>query len=102
MRTRPFSGCLPLALALLAGCHSISIDATHDPSVDFSKLHSFGWLSLSEQRTAVNDQTVSGLVRAELQRKGLEYSDRSPDVLVAIQRTLEGQLNTKGNGYDLS
>lgn len=93
---------LPL-LVLLAGCHSISIETTHDPDVDFKTLHTFGWLSVPPQATtAVDDQSLQDLVRAELESKGLQQRQDSPDLLVALHRTVEGSLNTKGWGYEQS
>jgi hypothetical protein len=94
---------LPWLLLVLAGCHGISVDSTHDDKFDFSKLHTFGWHSVPPQaRTAVDDQSLADLLRAELERRGLKLTRESPDVLVAIHRSLEGSLNTKGWGYEIS
>ena len=103
MRTAEGLRRLPWLLFVLASCHGISVDSTHDDKVDFSKLHTFGWHSVPpDARTAVDDRSFADLLRAELERRGLKLTKDSPDVLVAIHRTLEGSLNTKGWGYEIS
>ena len=37
---------------------------------------------------------------AELTKKGLKREKDKPDLLVAVQRTIDGTLNTKGSGYE--
>ena len=92
---------LPFVLPLLAGCHSISVHATHDAGFDFTKAQTFSWLSLPAQvETAIHDQSVSDMIRRELEQKGVKYTVQAPDLLVAIHRTLTGQLNTRGGGYE--
>jgi len=106
MRVASLLRCLPwvlplLTLPLLTGCHSISVHATHDAGFDFTKAHSFSWLSLPPQcETALHDQSVADLIRREMEQKGVKYTAQAPDLLVAIHRTLTGQLNTKGGGYE--
>jgi hypothetical protein len=101
MRLPSLLRCLPCVLPLFAGCHSISVHATHDAGFDFTKAHSFGWLSMPAQvETAIHDQSVADMIRRELEQKGVKYTAQSPDLLVAIHRTLNGQLNTHGSGYE--
>jgi hypothetical protein len=92
---------LPLLFATAAGCHSVSVDSTHDDSVDFSQLHTYDWMSLpATLPTAAKDETVVGALATLLEKKGLKRSKENPDLLVAVHRTIEGQLNTKGSGYE--
>ena len=91
----------PLLLATAAGCHSVSVDSTYDDSVDFSQLRTYDWLSLPETSpTAAKDETVVGALATLLEKKGLKRSKEQPDLLVAVHRTIEGQLYTKGSGYE--
>ena len=91
---------LPLLLTV-AGCHSVSVDSTHDDKFDFSQLHTYDWLSLPPMSpTAAKDETVVGVLGALLEKKGIKHSKQQPDLLIAVHRTIEGQLNTKGSGYE--
>jgi hypothetical protein len=40
------------------------------------------------------------MVRREIEQKGMTYTAQGADLLVAIHRTLTGQLNTNGGGYE--
>jgi hypothetical protein len=91
---------LPLLFAT-AGCHSVSVDSTYDHDVDFSQLHTYDWLSLPPTSpTAAKDETVIGALATLLEKKGFKRNKEQPDLLVAVQRTIEGQLYTKGSGYE--
>jgi hypothetical protein len=93
---------LPLLLAIAAGCSSVSVDSTHDDSFDFSQLHTYDWLSLPPTSpTAAKDETVVGALGKLLEQRGFKHSKQNPDLLVAVHRTIEGQLNTKGSGYEI-
>lgn len=90
-----------LLLVLSAGCRGVAVDSTHDPEVDFAKLHTYDWLSLPPTApTAVSDTTVVGVLAATLEKKGMQRNKERPDVLIAVHRTIEGSLNTKGSGYE--
>ena len=94
---------LPFVLPLLAGCHStsISVHATHDAGFDFTKVQTFGWQSMpATVDTAIHDQSVADMIRREMENKGIRYTPSGGDLLVAIHRTLTGQLNTRGGGYE--
>jgi uncharacterized protein DUF4136 len=92
---------LPLLFATLAGCHSVSVDSTYDHSVDFSQLRTYDWLSLPPtSSTAAKDETVVGALSTLLEKKGIKRNKEQPDLLVAVHRTIEGQLHTKGSGYE--
>lgn len=91
----------PLLLALVAGCYGISVDATHATGVDFTKFKTYNWLSLPETSpTAAKDQTVVGVLATTLEKKGLKRTETQPDLLVAVHRTIEGQLSTTNSGYE--
>lgn len=92
---------LSLLLATAAGCRGVSVDSTYDDSVDFAQLRTYDWLSLPPTSpTAAKDETVVGALATLLERKGLEHRKDLPDLLVAVHRTIQGQLHTKGSGYE--
>ena len=94
---------LPLLVAMAAGCSAVgvSVDSTHDDSFDFSQLHTYDWLALPPTSpTAAKDETVVGALETLFAKKGLKRNKEQPDVLVAVHRTIEGTLNTKGSGYE--
>jgi hypothetical protein len=92
---------LPLLLVVAAGCKGIAVQAAHDPQADFSRLRTFDWHSVPVQaQTAVADVSLVDLIGAELTAHGLQRNQQDPDLLVAVHRSLEGQLNTRGWGYE--
>lgn len=96
-----FLSLLALLLATTAGCRSVSVDSTHDDSVDFSQFRTYDWLSLPPTSpTAAKDETVVGALATLLEKRGFKHSKDLPDLLVAVHRTIEGTLNTKGSGYE--
>jgi hypothetical protein len=98
------NSCCPILVALLlaaAGCRGVSVDSTYDPTADFGRLRTYDWLSVPPQaRTAVQDVSLIDLIRLEIERHGLQRRQADPDLLVAVHRSLEGNLNTKGWGYE--
>ena len=91
---------LPLMLAL-AGCHSISVDHEYDPSADFTRYQTFDWLSVPPQaQTAVSDVSLQDLIARELVAHGLQQRSQNADLMVAVHRSIQGNLNTTGWGYE--
>lgn len=96
-----FGPLLPLLLAAVAGCRGVAVDTTYDPDVDFAPLRTYDWLSLPPMSpTAVKDDTVVGVLEAKLEQKGLRRDKQQPALLIAVQRTIEGSLNTQHSGYE--
>ena len=90
-----------LLLLLGVGCHGISVDSSHDPDTDFTKLKTYDWLPPTPQAfTAVSDEVLLRLIGAELEAKGFTRDTRQPDLLVSAHRSIEGSLNTKSSGYE--
>src|ERR1043166_2121406 len=94
---------LPIILALLPGCAGgLSVKTSHDPEVDFTKLHTFDWMSApTEADRSVNDPATLGVIGKELEAHGLKQDKGQPDLLVAVHRTIEGMQETNRWGYDL-
>jgi hypothetical protein len=92
---------LPVLLALSAGCRSVSVDEEHDPSADFSRYKTFGWLSVPPAaKTAVSDASLTDLIARELTAHGMQQSTGDADLMIAVHRSIEGNLNTSGWGYE--
>jgi hypothetical protein len=89
------------SFASLAACRGISVQSTHDPEVDFARLQTFDWLRPpTDAPTSVSDKAMFDMIAKELEAKGLRRNTAQPDVLVAVHRSIEGTLNTKGSGYE--
>ncbi len=75
----------PLLLAL--GCASLEVDHDYDPSVDFSTLHTFGWLPRSPDPSAqeLTVKRIQQAVTVHLQAKGLTPATDNPDFLIGMQ-----------------
>ena len=80
-----------VAFALLMGaCMTPKVTADHDPTADFSKLHTFQWLDGEQKRTGalrMGPEAVDGLIRdvveRELSGKGITpQADGAPDFLL--------------------
>jgi hypothetical protein len=92
-----------LLVLALAGCHGISVDHEVDPSADFTRYKTFDWLSVPPQaQTAVRDASLQDLIARELVAHGLQQKSQDADLMVAVQRSIEGNLNTTGWGYEQS
>ncbi|MBX3463752.1 MAG: DUF4136 domain-containing protein [Planctomycetes bacterium] len=95
-----FAG-VSLLVSAFAGCHGIGVQTTHDEDVDFAQFRSFDLMPPAQQSpTMVSDETLLGLVAAELEKKGLQRRKDGADLLVAVHRSVEGALNTRGSGYE--
>jgi len=72
---------------LAAGCATLKADYDYDASVDFSKLHTYGWLprdpGSSTQELTV--KRIQNAVNSKLQAKGLTLTSDNPDFLIGMQ-----------------
>jgi len=82
---------------LAAGCATLNADYDYDASVDFSKLHTYGWLprdpGSSTQELTV--KRIQNAVNSKLQAKGLTLTSDNPDFLIAMQ--LSGKTTYGGS-----
>ena len=56
----------------LAGCTKFPVRAQHDPNADFTRLHTYGWLPLSEADPAdqrVLDRAIDARIRVAVDRE---------------------------------
>lgn len=72
---------------LAVGCATLNADYDYDPSVDFSKLRTYGWLprdpGSSTQELTV--KRIQNAVNSQLQAKGLTLASDNPDFLIGMQ-----------------
>lgn len=97
-------GLLSLSFLAFTACTNVGVhvDTVHEPGVDFAALRTFDLLpNATTEQVAAVDSPLLDLVVAELQRKGLTRTKDKPDLLVAVHRTIEGTLNTRGSGYEV-
>lgn len=88
-------GSLLAALLMLAGCASIDADISSDrnPELDASRLQTWAWVDpLGTDRAgyeAIVTTRLKGAVQAELEARGMRYSEDSPQALVNFYVNLE-------------
>jgi hypothetical protein len=77
---------------LLGACSSVQVESTHNPAIDFARLHTYAWLR-PEAEGADDSKTFGWRVReavdTQLQKRGLTpATNGAPDVLVnyVVQR----------------
>ncbi len=85
-----------LALAVLAGCGTVRVEAQHDPTANFSAYRTYGWKGGSmelatgseEERTAL-DRRIRIAIERQLAAQGFQKSAAgTPDFLVGYHATV--------------
>jgi hypothetical protein len=89
-----------LAAILLAGCSSISVTQDYDPTYDFSKLKTFGFLPLPESAgiDQLSANKMSDAIKRELGVKGYTLSETA-DFGVAIYFSTKTKTSVQSYGY---
>lgn len=104
MRPGRARGFLPVAaLAVLAGCATVSVATDYDHTFDFSRVHTFeidgGHLVhngvADDGNTLVKDRIAAAL-RAALQAKGLQETSENPDLVVGYYGGARSQTEIEG------
>jgi hypothetical protein len=77
--------CVPVLLA--TGCSTLNADYDYDPAVDFSTLHTFGWLPRNPDSPVqeLTAKRIQNAVNSQLQAKGLTPKADNPDFLIGMQ-----------------
>jgi len=92
------------ALPLLAACSGITTSQDYDPEVDFSRLHTYAWIS-AESPEGVDSLTrnrIREAVDAELAAKGFTAADAQPDFQVAAHVTTRERVQVTDWGPSYS
>lgn len=81
---------LPL---LLAGCANYNVQTDQDPTVDFSRYHTYFWKHLPDSGNALMDRRIVAAIDAQLLAKGWRKTPESAaqTVLAASVATREAQ-----------
>lgn len=79
-----------LIVVLLAACSGVAIDTDHDPSIDFSRYHSYYWKLLPVTGNPLMDRRIVNLVDKALRDKGWR---RVPEPLA--QTALAADVTTR-------
>ncbi len=98
-----------LALALCVGCATVQVETDWNPGTDFSKLHSYAWLTEQPLKTGdarfdspLVDQRIRSATAETLAAKGfVTASQASADFLMAYMITSQQKtdVNTIYEGY---
>lgn len=100
---------LAAALAVLAGCSTISVNQDYDREADFSTYGTYAWVP--QQTTAIGDakaakttntlldKRIRNAVNAELQAKGMSIDTEDPDLLIAYHVGVDQKINVTDWGY---
>jgi Domain of unknown function (DUF4136) len=94
-----------LLVLALAGCTQFPVRARHDPNADFTRLHTYGWLPLSEAEPAdqrVLDRAIDARIRVavdrELGAKGFRSAaGAAPDFLLNYRIASSPASDLHGN-----
>jgi hypothetical protein len=90
-----------LALAVAAGCSTLTTSADWDKTVDFSKYKTWGWKEDGSIKNDIIARRIQTLLATELGKKGLTRSDDNPDLWVAVHGRMskETQINYYNSGW---
>lgn len=84
----------------LAGCASTpTVQTDHDPGVDFSKYHTYSWLTTPDGASPLGAQRITEYVDAAMQAKGLQKAEHGDVTIAAHVATQQRQsIDTFYNG----
>lgn len=93
---------LSLAALLLAACASRpEIARIEDPDVDFHAYRTFAFLQGNHNPSLV-DRRLLAAARSQLERRGYEYNDLLPDLLVNVAAEVQDRQTLRAAPGDLS
>lgn len=102
------------ALALLAGCSSLSVNYDFDSHADFAKYHTFGWMdktlpegaAVDAQQAELNsnllDRRIRSAVESQLEARGIRPAVDKPDMLVTYYVGVQDKIQVSDYGYHYS
>jgi hypothetical protein len=83
------------AIALLAGCSSMSIQTDHSLEADFSQFQTFRYEESSQSLATaepLSDQRIVAAIRREMIASGLQEAEADANVVVTYYATIDQQL----------
>ena len=88
-------------LALTTQCATVSVQYDYDTKADFPSLRTYDWIP-----TPVNVEIgelvvarIKNAVNNQLEIKGLKWTSKSPDFLIAMHVTKKRKINIVNSGY---
>jgi hypothetical protein len=95
-----FSSIVILAILVLAGCSTISVNQDYDSEYDFLKLKTFGFIPLSSDAgiDQLSADKLGNAIKTELLAKGYALSDKA-DFGVALMFSSKTKTNIQSYGY---
>ena len=99
-------GAASMALAI-SSCAPVATRWDYDPDVDFSGYRTFGWMPPPEPPAAARavwdspflGKRIKQAIISAMVHKGLEWTDREPDLLIAYRIDLRQKANVHVSGY---
>lgn len=98
-----------LAVVVLTGCSSVSVNYDYDHEADFRKFTSYDWMAgptvaignarAAMQQNTLLDQRIRRAVDEQLAQKGLKQDTSSPDLIVVYHTGVEDKVNVTDWGY---
>jgi hypothetical protein len=84
----------------LAGCSTISVNQDYDPTYDFSKLKTFGFIPITEEAgiDQLNATRLGDAIKANLTAKGYTLSENA-DFGIALFFTKDTKTSIQSTGY---
>jgi hypothetical protein len=94
-----------LALAVGAGCSTLSVHTAHSPDADFSRYRTFAWMpnngSSGLQPGGLAEQRIQANVANSLAQKGIQPATTTPpDFYVAYHAATKEKMTATNWGYD--
>jgi len=89
-----------IALALVAGCSSVSVSTDYDREANFDTYQTYGFFPQDENvAMSLIDKRVRNAVNTHMQEKGFQLDESDPDLLVAYQTGVRDRATVSGTSY---
>jgi hypothetical protein len=99
-----------ITLMVLAGCgSSVSVTQDYDSQTDFGALKTFSWLEVpttavgsvksAVERNSLLDKRIKASVNKELETKGYQMNEASPDFVLMYHVGVDDKINVTDWGY---
>jgi hypothetical protein len=89
-------------IILFSGCSSISVTEDYDPTYDFAKLKTFGFIPITEKAgiDQINADRLSNAIKTELTAKGYTVSDKADfGIALFFSKSTKTDIQSYGYGY---
>jgi hypothetical protein len=97
------------ALIMFAGCTPFTVQHDYDPSIDFSRYHSFAWMPLTSKESGTSTSLSGPFLAKRIRRaialhlvgRDFTFEPEEPDMLVAYQIRYQrrSRVDVRAYGY---